>query len=312
MDKAQAAVAPVEARPGLWVVHAMHRDLRRMPKRVGADDVVIDLSADLAQVSQVANTLDPEVALVCVKRHSGALWDLVDVVAELVRHTNAEVRVVPIGVAEAEIVAALAPIPAEAYTMTGPVSYVPDEADRAFRERRPLCGVCGMRGAGGRVCRADEAPCALMARVKSSPKAGAARRSSAPRGRSRALSAALPPSDPFREALWLEGARKADIPAERVAIRVVHRKRIDEIVRRTGLDQQAVLNRAIATAWEALQMSGGSLSGALAKLRKQRSPAGASVSLRPTIATRRILREAAHPQARSILLQTGLNLWGKA
>lgn len=122
----------------LHVAHAENRDLRRLPRRAGAEHVVVDLSADFEKMARVATTLPPDVVLVCTKPNAGALRDLADVVAALVRETDAGVRVVPIGTDPADIRHALAGLPDEAYRLTGPVSYVPDAAERSFEERRPL------------------------------------------------------------------------------------------------------------------------------------------------------------------------------
>lgn len=150
VDPAAAEDAPVAvpAAGALHVVHAEHKKIRQQPKRVGADDVVMDLSANLEQVGTVARTLEPEVVLICVKPNTGALRDLQKVVATFVRETDADVRVVPIGVPEAEIRAALAGLPDAAYTVMPPVSYVPDEAERSFAEHRPVWTFEGCEGMG--------------------------------------------------------------------------------------------------------------------------------------------------------------------
>ena len=122
----------------LWVAHAENVSLRRLPKQVGAEHTVVDLSADFEKMGRVATTLPPDLVLICTKPHAGALRDLEAVVSALVRETEAEVRVVPIGMDPAEIAAALAGLPAAAYRVTGPVSYVPDDAERSFSERRPV------------------------------------------------------------------------------------------------------------------------------------------------------------------------------
>ncbi|WP_420456661.1 ParA family protein [Rubrivirga sp.] len=128
----------VPAAGALWVAHAENSRLRRLPKQVGADHVVVDLSADFERMARVATTLPPDLVLLCTKPHTGALRDLPAVVNALVRETTAEVRVVPIGVDPAEIDAALAAFPAGSYVVADPVSYVPDEAERSFEERRPV------------------------------------------------------------------------------------------------------------------------------------------------------------------------------
>lgn len=134
-----APVAVPEAGPhALHVAHAEHKDLRRLPKRVGADHVVVDLSADFERMARVATTLPPDLVLLCTKPNTGALRDLADVVNALVHETEAEVRIVPIGMDPAAIRAELEGIPADAYVIAGPVSYVPDDAERAFDERTPV------------------------------------------------------------------------------------------------------------------------------------------------------------------------------
>lgn len=145
VDGATAEDGPV-AVPAAGALHAEHKRIRQQPKAVGAQDVVIDLSADLGGASPAALSLEPDLVLVCVKSHAGALWDLDRTVNALLQETEADVRVVPIGVPEADIHAALAALPAGAYSVAPPVSYVPDEAEQAFVERRPIWTIPGRDG----------------------------------------------------------------------------------------------------------------------------------------------------------------------
>lgn len=129
---------PAAGAHALHVVHAENRRLRQLPRAVGAAHVVVDLSADFEKMARVATTLPPDLVLICTKPNAGALRDLAAVVGALVRETDAEVRVVPIGLDAADIDAELAAFPAGAYAVTGPVSYVPEDAERSFVERRPI------------------------------------------------------------------------------------------------------------------------------------------------------------------------------
>lgn len=165
-------------------------------------------------------------------------------------------------------------------------------------------------------------------RAKAATKAGArkaagsttSRKASAPKRPTKAererLRALLPTTDPRYSELWDRGAGTAHTARTaaplRVSIRSAHRKRLAAIEAQSGLDRQAILNRAIATGWEALQMTGKSLDDAAARLRRQSSAAGGTVTLHPTAATLRVLRQAKHPNAKAILLQTGLNAWAAA
>lgn len=125
--------------------------------------------------------------------------------------------------------------------------------------------------------------------------------------------AALPPLDPHYVDVWERGTATAyagrAAAAVRVSLRSAHKRRLAAIETRTGLDRQEILNRAVATAWERLAMSGATLDREAARLRKKPSPADGTVSLYPTAATLRIFRQADHPHAKAILLQSGLDLW---
>lgn len=149
VDPAAAEDAPVEVATAvgtLHVVHAEHKRIRQQPRAVGAESVVIDLSADLGRMAEAVKALEPDVVLVCVKPHAGALRDLEQVVAMFVAETEVEVRVVSIGVPEADIRAALARLPAGAYVLMPPVSFVPDEAERSYAERLPVWTFAGCEG----------------------------------------------------------------------------------------------------------------------------------------------------------------------
>ncbi|WP_420456660.1 hypothetical protein [Rubrivirga sp.] len=130
------------------------------------------------------------------------------------------------------------------------------------------------------------------------------------------LRSRLPAQDERYADLWDRGAGKAHAAKAaaplRVSVRSAHKKRLEKIEAQTRLDRQTILNRAIAAGWEALQMNGTTLDDAASKLRRQPSAAAGTVTLHPTAATLRILRKAEHPQAKSILLQTGLNVWKAA
>lgn len=136
---------------------------------------------------------------------------------------------------------------------------------------------------------------------------------SAERERLRAL---LPPLDARYAKMWDRGAAKAYTSRAagplRVSVRSAHKKRLTDIEKRTGLDRQVILNRAVEAGWQALHMNGTELEAAATKLRRQPSAAGGTVSLYPTAATLQIFRTANHPHAKAILLQTGLNVWKAA
>lgn len=178
----------------------------------------------------------------------------------------------------------------------------------ATKGRRPAKGAA--KGAAARAQQAKKTPARKPDSQNKQAKEAARRR--AERARLRAL---LPPLDPHYETLWDRGAAKAyasrNAAALRVALRSVHKKRLAAIEKRTRLDRQEILNRAIARGWEALHMTGTDLEAAASKLRREPSAAAGTVSLYPTAETLRIFRQAAHPQAKAVLLQTGLNLWKK-
>ena len=116
--------------------------------------------------------------------------------------------------------------------------------------------------------------------------------------------------------LWDRGAGKAHVSRSaaplRVAVRSAHKRRLAKIEEQTGLDRQTILNKAIAAGWEALHMNGTELEDAASKLRRQPSAAAGTVTLHPTAETLRLFRKAKHPNAKAILLQTGLNVWSAA
>lgn len=147
-------------------------------------------------------------------------------------------------------------------------------------------------------------------RAAATAKAAEAARKRAERER---LRAALPPLDPHYRDVWERGTAEAyasrNADPVRVSLRSVHKKRLTAIEKRTGLARQVVLNRAIAAAWEKLGMNGSTLEKEALRLRKQPSAAAGTVSLYPTAGTLRIFRQADHPHAKAVLLQTGLDLW---